>query len=112
MNSKSEKYKLGSKQSFLLRSIFLCLFFLSFIGFSQSTHNVTSGVDIDSIKIGEQIKFIINVEVDNNDQVIFPEGQTFSPLEMVESFAIDTIRENEKITLLKKKKKFHFKKFF
>jgi len=74
---------------------------LSFYGISQSSPSVTSGADITSIRIGEQIKFNINVSIEPTDQVIFPEGQTFAPLEMVESFATDTLRENSKLTLLK-----------
>lgn len=87
--------------SLLKRHGFLCLFFLSFYGISQSSPSVTSGADITSIRIGEQIKFNINVGIEPTDQVIFPEGQTFAPLEMVESFATDTLRENSKLTLLK-----------
>jgi hypothetical protein len=87
--------------SLLKRHGFLCLFFLSFYGISQSSPSVTSGADITSIRIGEQIKFNINVSIEPTDQVIFPEGQTFAPLEMVESFATDTLRENSKLTLLK-----------
>tara|TARA_R110002051_G_scaffold82832_1_gene147287 strand:+ start:1001 stop:2659 length:1659 start_codon:yes stop_codon:yes gene_type:complete len=102
MNSNIEKWKLENTTSFLKRGSVLCLFFLSFYGISQTTPTITSGVDIDSIKIGEQLNFIINVQTDSTDQVIFPEGQTFSPLEMVEAFATDTVRENAKITLIKK----------
>jgi hypothetical protein len=87
--------------SLLKRHGFLCLFFFSFYGISQSSPSVTSGADITSIRIGEQIKFNINVSIEPTDQVIFPEGQTFAPLEMVESFATDTLRENSKLTLLK-----------
>ncbi len=86
---------------FFKRCALLCLFFLSFYGIAQSSPSVTSGADITSIKIGEQIKFNINVNIEPTDQVIFPEGQTFAPLEMVESFATDTLRENSKLTLLK-----------
>ena len=41
------------------------------------------------------------VEIDSTDQVIFPEGQTFSPLETVEAFAADTTRKKDRITLQK-----------
>lgn len=86
----------------LKRCAFLCLFFMSFYSVSQSNPTIKSGVDVTEIKIGEQINFNINVGIENTDQVIFPEGQTFAPLEMVESFAVDTIRENSKLTLLKR----------
>lgn len=88
--------------SFFKRCIFLCLCLNSLHGFSQSKPEIKSGVDVTEIKIGEQINFTINVGIEPTDQVIFPEGQTFAPLEMVESFAVDTLRENAKLTLLKK----------
>lgn len=102
MNSNIEKWEKETKLLFLKRCAVLCLFFLSFYGTSQTTPAISSGVDIDSIKIGEQLHFIINVQADSTAQVIFPEGQTFSPLEMVEAFATDTVRDDAKITLIKK----------
>lgn len=62
---------------------------------------VTSSIDSTSIKIGEQITYKINVEADSTDLVVFPEGQTFTPLEMIESYEIDTIRNNNKFNLEK-----------
>jgi flagellar basal body-associated protein FliL len=84
------------------RYVLLYLFFVSGFTFSQSNPKVTSDVDLKDIKIGEQLNFTVNVSIDKVDQVIFPEGQTFAPLEMVESFAVDTIPENGKFTLIKK----------
>ncbi|MBU2995737.1 BatD family protein [Cellulophaga baltica] len=86
-------------KSLFKRLTFLCLIFTTTFGFSQT---VKSEVDVSSIKIGEQINFIVNVEASETDNVIFPEGQTFAPLEMVESFATDTIKEDAKFTLIKK----------
>ncbi|SDB60156.1 hypothetical protein SAMN03097699_2470 [Flavobacteriaceae bacterium MAR_2010_188] len=62
---------------------------------------VKATIDSTSIKIGEQITYKINVEADSTDMVIFPEGQSFSPLEMIESYAIDTIRKKNKFNLIK-----------
>ena len=73
----------------------------SFYGYSQTNPKVTSEIDTTFIKIGEQIKFKVIVEADSTDQVIFPEGQTFSPLETVEAFATDTTRKNDRLTLAK-----------
>jgi hypothetical protein len=62
---------------------------------------VSSQADTNSIKIGEQIKFSVIVEADTSARVIFPEGQTFSPLETVEAFKTDTTRKQDRMTLLK-----------
>ncbi|MEO6347902.1 MAG: hypothetical protein ABIO60_08325, partial [Aquaticitalea sp.] len=86
--------------SFQLRasSFFSFLFFLfSFISFSQ----VKSSIDSTKIKIGAQITYKIQVEADTTDLVVFPEGQTFSPLEMIESYKIDTTKNNAKYNLIK-----------
>lgn len=74
------------------------IFVLPFISFSQ----VTSSIDSTSIKIGEQITYKIQVESDSTEIVVFPEGQTFSPLEMIESYKIDTTKKDAKIQLIKK----------
>ena len=81
--------------------VFLCLFFISLLGISQTKPKISSEVDTTFIKIGEQIKFTINVVVDSTDQVIFPDGQTFSPLETVEAYATDTTRKKDRLTLQK-----------
>jgi flagellar basal body-associated protein FliL len=62
---------------------------------------IQSKADTTNIKIGEQIKFTVTVEVDSTAQVFFPEGQTFSPLETVEAFKTDTTRKKDRITLQK-----------
>ncbi|MEB8346093.1 hypothetical protein OO010_08540 [Flavobacteriaceae bacterium KMM 6898] len=77
------------------------LMFQCGIGFSQTTPSVSSEIDTTNIKIGEQIRFKINVEADSTAQIVFPEGQTFSPLEMVEAIATDTVRKLDRITLQK-----------
>ena len=63
---------------------------------------VSSTIDSTSIKIGEQITYHIQVEADTTDLVVFPEGQTFSPLEMIESYEVDTLKKSDKYNLIKK----------
>jgi hypothetical protein len=70
----------------------------SLISFSQ----VTSSIDSTKIKIGAQITYKISVESDPSSLVVFPEGQTFSPLEMIESYAVDTVKNKDKYNLIKK----------
>ena len=82
------------------RILVLSLLFIlcSFFSFAQ----VTSSIDSTSIKIGEQITYHIQVEADTTDLIVFPEGQTFSPLEMIESYSIDTLKKKDKYNLIKK----------
>ncbi|MCF7567334.1 BatD family protein [Sabulilitoribacter arenilitoris] len=63
---------------------------------------VTSAIDSAAIKIGEQITYHIQVETDTTSLVVFPEGQTFTPLEMIDSYKIDTLKNNNKYNLIKK----------
>lgn len=70
-------------------------------GFAQNQPKIQTEIDKNSIKIGEQIKYQISVETSDNEVVTFPEGQTFSPLEMVSSAAVDTFRLQEKQRLVK-----------
>ena len=60
---------------------------------------VESSVDTTKIKIGEQITFKLEVTSDTTDLVVFPEGQTFLPLEVIESYPVDTTKRDEKYFL-------------
>lgn len=66
------------------------------------TAQVTSTIDSTTIKIGEQITYYIQVESDTTNIVIFPEGQSFMPLEMIESYPVDTSKIKDKFNLVKK----------
>ena len=68
----------------------------------QSYGQVSSSIDTTSIKIGEQILYKIQVAADTTDLVVFPEGQTFIPLEVVESFQVDTTKKDSKFEFIKK----------
>ena len=76
--------------------LFSMLFFLfSFSALAQ----VQTEVDTTKIRIGEQINYKIKVEADSSALVVFPEGQTFMPLEAVEALKIDTTKKDAKFLL-------------
>ncbi len=77
------------------------LFCICLIGFS-SVAQLNFSIDSTSIKIGEEIRYTIQVEADTTDLVIFPEGQTFAPLELIEAYKTDTTYEQSKFRLIKK----------
>nr|WP_245977154.1 BatD family protein [Ichthyenterobacterium magnum] len=87
--------------TFSIRSLGFFTFAFLLLPFYLSAQ-VTSSIDSTKIKIGEQIIYKIQVEVDTTDLVVFPEGQTFSPLEMIESYKIDTTKKDAKYRLIKK----------
>lgn len=78
--------------------LFIVFFLFSVVSFAQ----VTASIDTTSIKIGEQIIYKIKVNTDSTNLVIFPEGQTFMPLEMVDSYDIDTTKQDSKFQLIKR----------
>ncbi|WP_271855266.1 BatD family protein [Patiriisocius marinus] len=69
------------------------LVFTSQVLFAQ----VKTSIDTTSIKIGEELKIQFEVEADSLDLVVFPDQQTFSPLEVIESYATDTSYAANKI---------------
>ncbi len=69
------------------------------ISLAQKTPVVLSEVDTTQIRIGEQIQYTITVETDTTSVVFFPEGQTFSPLETVESYLKDSTRNKDRLRL-------------
>ena len=95
-NSNIKPFRIKNQESRYFLSLISCLLF-SVYSFSQ----VTSSIDSTSIKIGEQITYKIEVESDTTDLVLFPEGQTFLPLEVIESYKVDTTKKEAKYRLIK-----------
>lgn len=90
-----------NEKSFRTRVRNLILLFVFF--FAIASHaQVTSSIDSTSVLIGEEIQYRIVVQADSTDMVVFPEGQTFMPLEVIESYKIDTTYEQAKYRLIKK----------
>jgi len=85
----------GKKWGFIF---FICLLAMAPKAWAQE---VSSAIDSTSIQIGAQIKYKIQVETDTTNLVVFPEGQTFMPLENVEASAIDTTINKNKFKLLR-----------
>lgn len=76
------------------------LLLLLFIGSLEA--QVKTSVDTTTIKIGEELVLTLEVESDSTSRIIFSEGQTFQPLELLESYAADTTQNDLKIKLIKK----------
>ena len=99
-------YKVSTKLKHIIRTwsgpaLLLYILFFANPVIAQLQPVIHSKADTTNIKIGEQIKFTVTVEVDSTAKVFFPEGQTFSPLETVEAFKTDTTRKKDRITLQK-----------
>ncbi len=94
--------RITSRQNFSFRllassTLSIVFFLISNLSFSQ----VTTEIDTTNIRIGEQISYKIKVEADSTKIVVFPEGQTFLPLEVVEASKVDTTKKASKFELLR-----------
>jgi hypothetical protein len=83
------------------------LFYISFliaaVGVAQNkpVENVQTEIDRDLIKIGEEVKLGITVDASLDDLVIFPEQPTMGALEVINSYPVDSIRKEDRISLFK-----------
>jgi len=101
---RNKNYTVELKKIKACRLSFVVFLFavLSLCSFDSIAQQVSSSIDSTRIKIGEQITYKIQVELDSTKLVVFPEGQTFLPLEMIESYAVDTTKQNDSYQLIKK----------
>nr|WP_241739486.1 hypothetical protein [Aestuariibaculum marinum] len=100
MNYKKNIMNPKSKGPYLPISILfsVCFVLFSFVASAQ----VKSAIDSTSVKIGQQITYTVSVETDSTNLVVFPEGQTFNPLEVIDSYDVDTLKNKDKFNLIKK----------
>ncbi|MFT5102365.1 MAG: hypothetical protein ACI86C_000004 [Candidatus Latescibacterota bacterium] len=97
-NLKNKKRHTSSLTLRVSGMMVIALFFVVQITSAQ----IIWAVDSTAIKIGEEITYTIEVQADSTDMVVFPEGQTFLPLEVIDAYKIDTTYEKAKYKLIKK----------
>ncbi len=78
---------------------FLFFLFFSVCGFAQQ---ISSSIDSTQIKIGSQFNLTIKAKVNEKDKVVFPDGKFFGALEILESYPIDTLKNDNQYELIKK----------
>lgn len=78
--------------------LYIALLF-GFLGFSQQ---ISSSIDSTQIKIGSQFNLTIKAKVNAKDKVVFPDGKFFGALEILESYPIDTVKNDNQYELIKK----------
>ena len=82
------------------RFVFFCICFL-WHSIGASAQKIDAQIDSLSIKIGQELSYKIEVEVDTSSLVVFPEGQTFLPLEMIESYQVIATKMKDRFRLVK-----------
>ena len=83
---KDRTIKRHSIQNFVLT---VCCVLFSVVGYSQ----VSSSIDSTALKIGAELFYKIQVKADTTAVVVFSEEQTFQPLEMINSYSVDTTKK-------------------
>lgn len=88
-----------NKISSTLKQAILPLFLV--VTFGVQAQQVETSIDRDTIKIGEQITYTMAIQTNPTTRVVFPQGQSFMPLEVIDSTAIDTLRQDNSYKLIK-----------
>ena len=81
--------------------LYFLLLLLSATVFAQQKQVLTS-IDTTKNKIGAEFKLTLKTNVDTLSKVVFPNLKNFGPLEVIQSYPIDTIRKNDRYELIKK----------
>lgn len=63
---------------------------------------VTTAIDTTKNKIGAEFKLTLKTNVDTLSKVVFPNAKNFGALEVIQSYPIDTIKNNDRYELVKK----------
>ena len=69
---------------------------------SQGEAQLNVAVDTTTVKIGEQLNYILQIKADSTAQVLFPEQPLFAPFELLEESPIDTLRAQSHYLYTKK----------
>ena len=85
----------------IMQSVFKWLMILLF-SVVTSAQKITTSIDSSQIKIGSQFNLTLKASVNAKDKVVFPNAKNFGALEVLESYPIDTIKNNSQYELIKK----------
>jgi len=80
---------------------YIFLFLLSSSIFAQQKQIETS-IDTTKNKIGAEFKLTLKTVVSSKSKVVFPKLKNIGPLEVIQSYPIDTVKKNDTYELIKK----------
>lgn len=83
-----------------MKKIIVFLFFT--IGVFAQQKQVLTSIDTTKNKIGAEFKLTLKTTVKTTSKVTFPNLKNVGPLEVIESYPIDTVKKNDEIELIKK----------
>ncbi|HEX9980627.1 MAG TPA: hypothetical protein VGB50_08675 [Flavobacterium sp.] len=82
------------------KRIYILFLLISAFAFGQKP--VTATLDTVKNKIGAEFKLTIKASADTTALVIFPQQKMFGPLEVIQSYPIDTVKDGARFQLIKK----------
>lgn len=80
---------------------YFILLLISSFGFAQ-TKQLETAIDTTKNKIGAQFTLTLKAKVNAASKVTFPNAKNFGKLEVIESYPVDTIKEDSRYELIKK----------
>jgi hypothetical protein len=81
---------------------YICFLLLASFTVLGQQKQVHTSIDSTKIKIGSQFNLTLKTTVDAKARVNFPEGKNFGLLEVLESYPVDTIKNDGRYELVKK----------
>ena len=85
----------------LFLNIFIfCIVFLQSI--TINSQSVTASVESDSILIGKELNYTIDVNAEKVENIIFPDSTSFVPFELISETKVDTIKQDDGFRFSKK----------
>ena len=85
--------------------LFLNILIICFVSLQTITTNsqsVTATVESDSILIGKELSYIIDVKSEKVENIIFPDSTSFTPFELISETKIDTLKREDGFSFSKK----------
>ena len=82
------------------KQIFFLLLLFSTGIFAQK--RVETSIDTTKNKIGAEFKLTLKTSVDTLSKVVFPNLKSLGALEVIQSYPIDTVKNNDRYELIKK----------
>ncbi len=83
-----------------LNILIICFVFL--LSITSNSQNVTASIESDSILIGKELIYTIDVNSEKEENIIFPDSTSFAPFELISEFQIDTIKYEDGFVFSKK----------
>lgn len=83
-----------------LNILIICFVYLQSI--TTNSQSVTASVESDSILIGKELNYTIDVNLEKSENIIFPDSTSFIPFELISETSIDTTKQENGYILSKK----------